>query len=371
MQARSLDCLLVYGTGVFFGSDPGSPNVMYLAGYPPAIAGYLVFPRVGDPTLVLFVSGHLANAKDLSVVKDIRTGRDIAAVAVTRIQELGLGSGRIGLVGNFGWTRASVPVEHYQTFTQALPGASFENVTDWYEGRRLIKSREEVDLLERAAAICDGGQEYARELMRPGALDIDIQNEVQAYVHRKGARTTFGHVQPTPMANPSMAYPSFYPIGRAFQTGDAVMTEFTAGLGGYLAKLFVTLFLGAPTPAYREMFELAADTYHALHERVEPGMRVTDVDQFMSARVSDTAYELGYMFAGWSNYNTPPAVNPRSGDWELELTLSPGICFSVVGWTRTPDRSAGVWVGDTSIMTDSGLRNLHAYPVDDLSHATL
>jgi hypothetical protein len=77
------------------------------------------------------------------------------------------------------------------------------------------------------------------------------------------------------------------------------------------------------------------------------------------------------MFAGWSNYNTPPAVNPRSGDWELELKLSPGICFSVVGWIRTRDRSAGVWVGDTSIMTDNGLRNLHEYPVDDLSHATL
>lgn len=371
MQLRSLDCLLIYGTGVFFGSDPGSPNVMYLAGYPPAIAGYLVFPRTGEPTLVLFAGNHLANAKDLSVVTDIRTGRDIAEVAVARIHELGLGGGRIGLVGNFGWTLASVPLEHYQTLTRAFPSATFENVTDWYEDARLVKSTEEIRLMERAAAICDAAQKYGRQLMRPGAVDIDIQNKVQAFVHRKGARTAFGHVQPTPMANPSMAYPSFYPTGRIFQPGDAVMTEFTAGIGGYLGKLFATMFIGQPTPAYRDMFGLAAETYHALHERVQPGMRVREVRQFMAARTNTSAYEANYMFSGWSNYNTPPAYNPRTDDRELDLELSPGLCFSVVGWMRTPDHSAGVWIGDTSIMTNQGLRNLHAYPIDDMSYATL
>ena len=371
MQLRSLDCLLIYGTGVFFGSDPGSPNVMYLAGYPPAIGGYLVFPRVGDPTLVIFAGNHLANAKDLSVVTDIRAGRDIAAVAVARMRELSLEGGRIGLVGNFGWTLASVPVEHHRTFTVAFPDASFENVTDWYEGTRLMKSPEEVRLMEKAAAICDAAQEHVRRLARPGAVDIDIQNAAQAFVHRKGARTAFGHIQPTPMTNPSMDYPSFYPIGRVFQTGDAVLTEFTAGVGGYLGKLFATMFLGEPTRPYREMFGLAADTYHLLHERVRSGMRVREVRQFMAARATGSGYESTYMFSGWSNYNTPPAYNPRADDPELELELRPGLCFSVVGWTRTNDHSAGVWIGDTSIMTDAGLRNLHAYPADDINHATL
>lgn len=371
MQLRSLDCLVIYGTGVFFGSDPGSPNVMYLAAYPPAIAGYVVFPRVGEPTLVLFVAGHLANAKDLSVIGDIRTGRNIAGVAVTRMQELGLDSGRIGLVGNFGWTQASVPVEHYRTFTDAFPAASFDNVTDWYEAARLVKSTEEVRLMEMAASVCDEGQEHVRDLVRPGVIDIDIQNEFQAFVHRKGARTTFGHIQPTPMANPAMAYPSFYPIGRAVATGDVVMTEFTAGLGGYMGKLFVTMFLGEPTPRYGEMFRVAAETYHLLHDRVRAGMSVGEVDQLMVTRANQSLFDLGYVFAGWSNYNTPPAVNPRAGEWELELELRPGLCFSVVGWTRTRDRSAGVWIGDTSVMTDTSLRNLHKYPVDDLAYSTL
>lgn len=39
MDERGLDCLAIYGAPLFFGTDPGGPNIAYLAAYAPAVHG--------------------------------------------------------------------------------------------------------------------------------------------------------------------------------------------------------------------------------------------------------------------------------------------------------------------------------------------
>src|SRR5690242_15530352 len=98
MDERGLDCLAIYGAPLFFGTDPGAPNLAWLASYAPAVHGYVVFPREGELTLVIYVPAHVPNAREISVIDDVRSGTDLPAILRDRVRELDCERGRIGIV---------------------------------------------------------------------------------------------------------------------------------------------------------------------------------------------------------------------------------------------------------------------------------
>jgi Xaa-Pro aminopeptidase len=366
MAECGLDCLAVYGAPLFFGTDPGAPNLVYLSAYAPGLHGYVVFPREGEPTLAIYVAGHLANARELSVIADVRGGTDLPGMIRDRVRELGCAQGKIGIVGNFAWSNASVPLEHYQALQKDLSGANIEIVTEWYEQHRLAKSNEEIEFMAAGAAICDHGFDAFRQMAAPGVTDVALHNEALRVVHAQGGRIAFGHVGSTSMRDPDMTYPSFYPTNRVLQRGDAVMTELTGGYGGYFGKIYTTSFIGPPVPAYKAMFELASESYRQLIAAIKPGVCGTDLKPALTAKVAGGYKSLSFI-TGWSTYNSRPVLFSRrieAADWEFEL--KPGYCLNVAGWVVSDDERMGVWTGDTVAVTETGVRRLHRSPVDQL-----
>jgi Xaa-Pro aminopeptidase len=367
MGERGLDCLVVYGTQMFFGTDPGAPNLIYLSAYAPGLQGYVVFPREGAPMMAIYVASHLANARRLSIVADVRAGTDLPGLVRNRIDELGLAKGRIGIVGNFAWSKSTVPVEHYELLKARLPDARFDFVTEWYEERRLAKSDEEIEFMQAGAAICDHAFDAFRRMAAPGVSDVALHNEALRVVHAQGGRIAFGHVGSTPMRDPSMNYPDFYSPNRVLQRGDALMTELTGGYGGYFGKLYTTSFIGPPTPEYRLMFELAADRYRQLLGAIKAGKCGKDLAEVLSGQPAEAGYKSLSFITGWSTYNSRPVLFTKrieQADWEFELR--PNYCLNVAGWIVSEDERMGVWVGDTVAVTEDGVRKLHRSPVDDL-----
>jgi Xaa-Pro aminopeptidase len=371
MAARGLDCLLVYGAPIFYGTDPGAPNMVYLAGYAPSCQGYVVFPREGEPTLLIYEAIHRANALEMSVLPDVRGGTGLEALAVERVRELGCEGGRVGIVGSFGWSGVSIPVEHDRAFRDGLPGATFETVTGWFEELRLVKSEGELALMRAAALMTDRAAEAIQAMARPGVTDIALHNEALRVVHELGGRTPFGHLGSTSMLHPAMVYPRYYPLNRVVQRGDVIMTEVCAGSGGYFGKIYGTLVVGPPTAAYQRMLELAAAGYRQLYETVKPGLRVGDIQDALATVDQPAGLRVRASAGGWSTYNTPPSLFPGRATALREMVLQPGLCLNVNGWVMSDDERMGVWLGDTAVLTADGLRPLTRYPVSDLERIVL
>jgi len=359
MDESNLDALAIYGAAMFFGTDPGAPNLAYLSAYAPGLQGYVVFPRQGDPMMAIYVASHLANARRLSVLADVRAGTDLPGLVRDRLNELGLTKGRIGIVGNFSWSKATIPYEHHEAFKAYLPDAAFEPVTEWYEELRLAKSDEEIQFMQAGAAICDRAFDAFRRMAAPGVTDVALHNEALRVVHAEGGRI--------PMRDPSMNYPDFYSPNRVLQHGDVLMTELTGGYGGYFGKIYTTSFIGPPTAEYRLMFELAADRYRQLLAAIAAGKRGRDFAGVLSGQPAEAGYKSLSFITGWSTYNSRPVLFTKrieERDWDFELR--PGYCLNVAGWIVSDDETRGVWTGDTVVVTEDGVRRLHASPVDQL-----
>ena len=377
MKEHGLDCLIVYGAYSVGGTDTGQSNAVYLANYAGVGHSYVVLPLEEDPTLVIGLSLHIPNARDCSVIDDIRAGgADLIPAVADRITELGLEKGNIGIVGPLMscYFNNTIPVEHYNYLTETFPKAGFRTSTEIYDTCRLEKSEEEIALMDKAGKLTDMAHEELFMATRPGIRHSDLRQIVEGVAGRFGGKYPFSHVGSTPMANPERFYPDFYPTHRTIEAGDVVMTEISAGYGTYFGKIWGTFFVGGPTDEYVKLFELAVSVHDTAIREIKPGMAGRDVNKWLEPFKEAGYINFTNLVMGWSNLNhaphvgalegSPPAARIKQSD--LDFVFKPGHCVTVVAFPVDPDTKRGLWVGTTCVFTKSGLRKLHAYPVNKM-----
>lgn len=381
MERQGFDCLLVYGISRAMGMEPGQTNLVYLTSVASWSQTYLVFPLDGEPTMFVMTPSHIKNIRDNSVIKDVRgagsmfekTGgmRTNTGPVIERLKELGLDKKRVGIVGDSGWLNINLPHEAHVSITESLPHTEFEVVTRWYENLRLVKSEEEIARMRESAAMTDAVYDAMVQAVRPGVRPCDLYTIMAHTALDLGGRLTLHHVGRTPMSNPDMDYPHFYPLTTPIERGDVVMTEVAAGIGGYYGKIWGTFFMGDPTPEYERMFDLAVSTSHKLHAAIRPSVQAKELVPLCLDDIQAAGYRAKTSISGWSTWNEAPDIR-ASGDTvtDPDFIFQKDTCLSVTGWPVTHDEKMGVWLGDICLVTDNGAENLQKYPIRELNVIT-
>ena len=369
MVEKDLDCLIVYGIGGYLGTDPGQPNVVYITSFASFIQTYVVFPLNEAPTVFVTWGNHLKNAKQTTHIKDVRIGgmAQTPLRVADRLKELDLLKKRIGIVGAMNWANINLPYDHHMAITGALPEAEFEIVTEWFETLRLIKSEEEMAYMRRAAAMTDAAYDTMVRATRPGIRPTDLYNVVLRAAMDMDGKIPFGHVGRTPMKNPDMTYAHQLALTTPIQSGDVVMTEIAVGWGGYFGKIWGTYFVGDPTPDYEEMFRLGQKTHADLHAAIRPGVKGGELAHPCLETIQNAGYKSQTAIFGWSNYNSPPDIR-SVGDTVTgaEFIFEQNQCVNVLAWPVDEKETKGIWIGDTSVITEDGIENLHRYPLAEI-----
>lgn len=380
MEKKGLDCLLVYGISRGMGMEPGQTNLVYLTSVAAWSQTYLVFPLNDEPTMFVMSPGHVKNIRDNAVIEDVRPAgtmfqsdglRSSTGPVAERLKELGLEKKRIGIVGDTSWLNINLPYDAHVMLTEALPNAEFEVVTRWYEDLRLVKSEEEIVRMRKSASITDAVYDVMVKAARPGVRPCDLYCLMGRTALDLGARLTLHHVGRTPMSNPDMDYPHYYPLTTPIEMGDVVMTEVAAGIGGYYGKIWGTFFMGDPTPEYEKLFDLGVNTSHKLHAAIKPGVRAKDLTTLCLDDTLAAGYRPKTSITGWSTWNEPPDVR-AAGETvtDPDFVFQKNTCVSVTGWPVKEDETMGIWLGDVCLVTDDGAENLHKYPIRELNVIT-
>ncbi len=371
MAEDDLDCLIVYGATPLGGNDTGQINAQYLSNFAAVGQSYVVFPQKEEPTLHICMDLHVQNARDIGAIEDVRAAVYVEKNISDRIKELGLQKGKIGIVGPSVsyFMPCTLPYEHYTHFLNEFPEAEFQNVSEWYENLRSIKSDEEIRLMEKAAALNDLCHEELFHAVKAGATHADLRRIVEQVAFMHKGNHCMMHLGSWPMAKQDFPYPDFWPTDRTVEPGHLVMTEMPVGYGMYYTKIMGSFFMGEPAPEYREMFELAATAQERIIKELKPGMKGSDVNRFTEP-LKEAGYMAAGMVSGWSNYNGPPFVGQTNQDFpmparqsHLDLVFKPGLCVQVMAYPIAADLSRALWIGTTCVFTDDGLRELNKYPV--------
>jgi Xaa-Pro aminopeptidase len=344
---------------VLFGSGGGDLGVQYLSGWPATREAWLVYRHGHEPTLFVQFFNHLPNATRTAVVGDVRWGGiSSPATVAERLREIGLASGRVGLVG-------AIAFQHHGVLAAALPDITFVDVTPAFTQIRLIKSDEEIAWIRRAAELSDAALAALEREARPGLPEVELGAIVDEAYLRAGGQNTIHFFGVTPMDDPSVCVPAQRPADRALQAGDVLFVELGAQLWGYSGQVLRTFAIAAdPPPLYCDLHRVAEEAFDRVCGVLRDGATAEQV--VAAAGVIEAAGYTIYddLVHGSVGGYLPPILRSRSALHAPvpDFTFRAGMTVVIQPNVITPDERAGVQVGELVQITDSGIERLHGYP---------
>jgi Xaa-Pro aminopeptidase len=271
-RERGLDGLLVWSA---CGSAlDGYANVFYLTNHysqvprvdlniPPAMSGWghtaLVVPADGEPPILVVESAEWR--PDLVVAERVWPSHDMHAEVVRAVDEAGLGSGQLGLVG-----APVMPLAAWQRISAALPRAGFEPADDLLFARRMRKSPGEVELMRYASAVGAAMQNAMLAAIGPGATDNDLARVAYDVCCDYGA-VPYGFAFASG-PNSGHGYWGRLPSWdreRRYIEGDIVHPDVYGSVDGYFFDVQRTRIVGSrPSARQRRLLDGAVEVVEAL-----------------------------------------------------------------------------------------------------------
>ncbi|MCL6539435.1 MAG: M24 family metallopeptidase [Roseiflexus sp.] len=193
----------------------------------------------------------------------------IAALAAVIIQQ-GLQRGRIGIESRF------FPLGAFQELTRLLPEASFADGEEVFTGARMIKTADEIALLQRVAWIVDRATQLAAGLARSDETERAFAQRIVANLltlEQEEVTGLDGIVAAGPNAPVMHHLSSHRPIRR----GEMLRYGAKCRVLGYWCIILRMAAMAEATPQQMDSYARFADIYHSTLEQLKPGVRACDV----------------------------------------------------------------------------------------------
>ena len=274
MSEAGLDCLLVHGA-------PGSLGALYLTQVD--MEGLAVLPLERDP-IFLLPSGerwlHWATDSQ-NWIEDVRPVRDLAAATGEVLEQLG--PGRIGLVdfkgmGSTGYAALMTAVSDYES----------EDASKLVYNQRLVKSDEEIAMMQHAAAAAADAIDTLRTVARPGVRENDLYAEMFKTLLAGGCEPASGLSMET---TPRPFHPVRKPSMRVLQDGDVVQAHINPRYAGYYGHPHVCLTVGEPRTDISDMFRVCEEAFETFKANAKPGVTLGEVSRKTLGVIEKAGYD--------------------------------------------------------------------------------
>ena len=361
MAERELDALVVRAPD----------NVLYLSNYW-CMKGYdvVVFPREGDPTLVV-MEPQLEEAAEMAWTEDLRPFRGYdpndprpawarstdLAKAVCR--ERGLE--RVGLELSQGTQVADRMVGEPTVFTQQF-FESFGAAADaspLLAEARMIKTDQEIERMREANALAAAATRYVADTIERGMRESEIAALWEGYVLDHGG----GHARGYSLVWSGPGIRTFTATGnRPVQENEPTLLEIWVCVDGYWCDHTKNVCPGDLTPKYDRLLDQLLEVYNAAVDHCREGASLPELDRLVRQGIADAGYpgQPSHPIChgvGARAHEPPYAHQAGSGTIRdgMVLAIEPGIYWEGGG---------GLRLEDNFLVTADGPEKLSDYPDD-------
>lgn len=159
---------------------------------------------------------------------------------------------------------------------------------------RRPKDEFEIDLMKRAASATAAGHKAARDFIRPGVTEREIQIEMEAAFFRGGADRTGYHSIVGTGTNSAVFH--FSPGNRVVQPGDVVLVDAGAEVDGYVIDVTRTYPSGDRfTPEQQAIYDIVLQAEVNSIDRCRAGAEWLHVHELAALDMAQGLIDLGLM----------------------------------------------------------------------------
>ena len=235
---------------------------------------------------------------------------------------------------------------------------------------RLIKSEDEIAIIEEACAIGDSVTQRAIEATRSGRRENEVAGDAMQTLYYLGGE--MAHViTPFVASGEHMSPPHRICTDKIIRNGDLCFIDIGAMWNGYFADIGRTMTVGKPSTMQKRVYTAVYQGLMAGIDVMRPGHTNQDVADAIVANVTEHGFgdNLFSLFIGHGigmGANEPPYIG-ETMPGSTVFDLKPGMVFAVEPLVWIPDvpGGGGVRIEDMVLVTDGDPRILSRVEYDD------
>jgi Xaa-Pro aminopeptidase len=284
----------------------------------------------------------------------------VRAVLEPLLRGVGLARGRLGL------DQLNVPL--LRAIEQMLPGVEVLDGDAPMQAARLIKTPEEIALVEEACAIGDSVTQRAIEASRVGRRECEVAGDALQTLYYLGGELP--HViTPFVASGEHMSPPHRIATDKLIRNRDLCFIDIGAMWNGYFADIGRTTVVGRPTDLQRRVYTTVYEGLMAGIEAMRPG----NTTEHVAAAVRGKAAEAGLLDNLFSLFighgigvgaNEPPYIG-ETLPGATAAELRPGMLFALEPLVWVEDGGVGVRIEDMILVTEAAPRILSRVQYDE------
>jgi Xaa-Pro aminopeptidase len=276
-----------------------------------------------------------------------------------------------GLLGEAGALGAPVGVDIVEPpflFELQRQGITVADAQQPMLDARVLKSPDEIMLLNQAAAMVDGVYQDIVEALKPGVRE----NEIVALANKRLYELGSDQVEAVNSISGERCNPHPHNFtDRIIRPGDQAFFDIIHSFNGYRTCYYRTFGVGSATPAQADAYKQAREWMDAAIAAVKPGVW-TDVVARVLPRAPDFGFDselaaFGLQFAhglGLGLHERP--IISRLNSLEHPMELRAGMVFAMETYCPAADGISAARIEEEVVVTDYGTEILTKFPAQDL-----
>jgi len=369
MKKHDLDAVLVWR----------DENVRYLTSARVIMLQYrasthcgALLPRGGEP--ILFISGgDYARAK--LMMPWIHRMEPIALLEEPGLVEHYVEKQLKEVLAAHGLLDASIGID-MMTYTQLSAYRRFLQGVEWRDGdeamknARIIKTGEEIKVMEIATAIAEAVTARAIKSVAEGRRECEVAGDAMQTLFSLGAELSHT-ASPFVASGERMSPPTRFSSDKIIRSGDLVFIDIGACWNGYFSDIGRTVICGKPSNRQREIYRAVYEALMAAINQMKPGVRISRVAGACREKAAEHGLEKNFihLFIGHGvgvSPNEPPYVGePIPGASDVVLEAGMTLAIEPLIWVPGIQGGGGVRLEDTILITEHGPHILSRSPYDE------
>jgi Xaa-Pro dipeptidase len=233
---------------------------------------------------------------------------------------------------------------------------------------RVIKSQDEIMLLNQAAAMVDGVYQNIVDVLKPGIRE----NEIVALANKRLYELGSDQVEAVNAISGERCNPHPHNFtDRIIRPGDQAFFDIIHSFNGYRTCYYRTFGVGSATTSQRDAYKQAREWMDSSIAAIKPGVS-TDVVARLLPKAEDFGFEnelaaFGLQFAhglGLGLHERPIISRLNSLDHPLELKV--GMVFAMETYCPASDGVSAARIEEEVVVTEHGTEILTKFPAQEL-----
>jgi Xaa-Pro aminopeptidase len=248
-----------------------------------------------------------------------------------------------------GFEGKDISFSTYKELTDALSGAkkglSLVPTDGLVESLRAVKDKEELKLIEQAAALADAALAEILPGVQPGISEKEFAWEIESFLRRNGS-------EPVPFelivaSGPNSALPHARPTDKIIHNGEPVVIDIGAKVEGYTSDITRTICLGEGDSNFHRIYDIVLGAQLTAMTTLQIGMTGEQVDRLARTVIEQAGYKDAFGHGLGHGVGLATHEVPRLGSNSTDIlaegmvfTIEPGIYISGWGGVRIEDMVA-------------------------------